>query len=65
MINKLLWHNDQILYMFRKNIVEYDMQAASLAVSRRFKLIDETRLIQLEQMPKEQRTVQIGLMQKI
>lgn len=64
MINKLLWHNDQILYMFRKNIVEYDMQAASLSVSRRFKLIDETRLIQLEQMPKEQRTVQVGLMQK-
>lgn len=64
MIDKLLWTNKDINYLLRKNIVEYDMQAASLSVSRRFNLIEPNRLVQLEQMPKEQRTVQVGLMQR-
>lgn len=61
---KLQWFNENIQYMFRKNIVEYDMQAASLSVSRRYNLLDENLLIQLENTPKEKRTVQVGLMQK-
>lgn len=64
MIEKLQWFNDNINYMFRQNIVEYDMQTASLAVSDRFGLIPKDRLIQLRNMPKDQRTRQVGLMQR-
>ena len=63
-MDKLLWYNPDIQFMFRKNIVEYDMQSASLAVSERLHLINPERLIQLKNMPKEQRTKVVGLMQR-
>lgn len=63
-MDKLLWFNPDIQYMFRKNIVEYDMQSASLAVSERYHLIDPIRLEQLKNMPKDQRTREVGLMQR-
>jgi hypothetical protein len=63
-MDKLLWFNDDISYLFRANIVEYDMQTASLAVSERYKLIDPVRLEQLRNMPKDQRTREVGLMQR-
>lgn len=64
MIEKLQWFNDDISYMFRKNIVEYDMQAASLAVAERFGLLPKDKLIQLRNMPKAQRTKEVGCMQR-
>ena len=63
-MDKLLWFNENISYMFRKNIVEYDMQSASLSVSERFELIDPLRLEQLRSMPKDQRVREVGLMQR-
>ena len=53
MYKTLLWMNPNIQYVFGKNIVEYDMQSASLSVSRRFKLIPDDRLDILERMPKD------------
>lgn len=64
MIEKLQWFNEDISYMFRKNIVEYDMQAASLAVAERFKLLPKDKLIQLRNMPKDRRTKEVGCMQR-
>ena len=61
---KTLWMNPDIEYMFNQNIVEYDMQSASLSVSRRFQLLDSNWLDQLERMPKDKRTKLIGLKQK-
>lgn len=64
MYSKTLWENPDIQYMFNQNIVEYDMQSASLSISRRFKLLDDNWLDQLERMPKEKRTKLIGLKQR-
>ncbi len=63
MFTKTLWMNPDIEYAFRQNIVEYDMQSASLSVSRRFHLLSDQWLDQLERMPKATRTKQIGLHQ--
>lgn len=61
---KPLWVNPEYPYVFRKNIVEYDMQSASLSVSRRFHLLPDDLLDQLERMPKEKRTREVGLIQR-
>lgn len=63
-MDKLLWINEDISFMFRANIVEYDMQTASLAVSERYKLLDPILLEQLRNSPKHDRVVKIGLMQR-
>lgn len=64
MFGKTLWMNPDIQYVFRKNIVEYDMQSASLSVSRRFKLLPVEFIDQLDRMPKDKRTREIGMKQK-
>lgn len=64
MYTKTLWMNPDIEYVFDKNIVEYDMQSASLSVSRRFHLIPDKELDQMVRMPKEKRTKAIGLRQR-
>ena len=55
MTDKLLFINENISYMFRRNIVEYDMQSASLAVSERFNLMSSTLIEQLRNTPKAER----------
>ena len=64
MFAKTLWMNPDMEYVIRQNIVEYDMQQASLSVSRRFHLMDDAKLDILERMPKEKRTKEVGLMQR-
>lgn len=64
MYAKTLWMNPDIEYVFRKNIVEYDMQSASLSISRRFHLIPDEEIDRLDRMPKEKRTKEIGMKQK-
>ena len=64
MYAKAMWMNPDMEYVFRKNIVEYDMQSASLSVSRRFHLLPDTLIDQLSRMPKEKRTKEIGLRQR-
>jgi len=64
MHEKMLWTNDNIQYMFHDNIVEYDMVAASLSISKRFQLLDDALIEQLKLMPKSERTKKVGLIQK-
>ena len=64
MYTKTLWMNPDNEYVINQNIVEYDMQSASLSVSRRFHLLDDKLLDQLSRMPKEKRTKLIGLTQR-
>lgn len=64
MHEKLLWTNDNLQYLFHGNIMEYDMVAASLSVSKRFQLLDDATIEQLKLLPKEQRTKRVGLLQK-
>ena len=56
MHEKLLWTNDNIQYLFHGNIMEYDMVAASLSVSKRFQLLDNDTIEQLNLLPKKERT---------
>jgi hypothetical protein len=64
MTDKLLFINENNQFMFRRNIVEYDMQSASLAVSQRFGLLDPVTIEQLKNTPKIDRVKKVGLMQR-
>lgn len=64
MDEKLLWFNEDIEFMFHKNIVEYDMVAASVSVSERFDLLDKETIQQLKLLPKEKRTKRVGMIQR-
>lgn len=64
MHDKMLWFNDNIQYMFHANIVEYDMVAASVSVCEHFNLLDKNTIEQLKLMPKDKRTVKMGMLQK-
>ena len=64
MNEKLLWFNPNIQFMFHANIVEYDMKAMSVSISERYNLLDQTIIDKLKRMPKEQRTREVGLLQR-
>jgi len=64
MHDKLLWTNDAIQYIFHANITEYDMSAASLSVSERYHLLDQSLIDELKLMPKEVRTKKVGCLQR-
>jgi hypothetical protein len=64
MHEKLLWTNPDIQFLFHGNIMEYDMVAASLSVSRRFQLLDNDLIEQLNLLPKKERTKRVGLLQR-
>lgn len=60
----LLWTNDNIQYLFHGNIMEYDMVSASINISRRFNLLDDALINQLNLLPKKERTRRVGLIQR-
>ena len=64
MHDKQVWTNQNIQYMFHEHICEYDMVAASLSISKRFQLLDNDLITQLNLMKKEDRVVKIGLLQR-
>jgi hypothetical protein len=64
MNEKLMWFNPDIQFMFHANIVEYDMKAMSVSISERYNLLDKPIIERLKRMPKEQRTREVGLMQR-
>lgn len=64
MHDKQVWTNSNIQYMFHEHICEYDMVSASLSISKRFQLLDNDLITQLNLMKKEDRVVRIGLIQK-
>ena len=64
MHDKQVWENNDIQYMFHEHICEYDMEAASLSIAKRFQLLDNDLITQLNLMKKEDRVVKIGLIQR-
>ena len=64
MHEKLLWFNANMQYVFNTNIVEYDMNAMSVSISEKYHLLDDETITTLKLLPKEQRTVRMGLIQK-
>lgn len=59
-----MWFNPDIQFMFHANIVEYDMKAMSVSISERYNLLDKSIIERLKRMPKEQRTREVGLIQR-
>lgn len=64
MYDKVEWFNDQIQFMFHTNIMEYDMNAASLSVAERFKLLPKETIEDLKLLPKKDRVIKTGLIRR-
>ena len=64
MHDKQVWNNPNIQYMFHEHICEYDMESASLSISKRFQLLDNELIEQLKRMPKIDRVKRIGCIQR-
>lgn len=64
MYDKMSWFNPKAYYMFHTNILEYDMNAASLSISERFKLLPEATIVRLKSLSKKQRVIQTGLIRR-
>lgn len=62
--DKLLWYNENIQFMFHSNILEYDMNAASLSLSERFKLLPKETIERLKMLDKKSRVIQTGLIRR-
>lgn len=64
MHEKMIYFNDNLQYVFGKNIVEYDMVEASVSVSESYKLLPKEVIEQFRLLPKEKRTRKMGLLQR-
>jgi len=64
MHDKMLWTNESIQFTFHSHVQEYDMQAASVSVCELFGLLPKEVITELKLMPKEKRTVKMGLFQR-
>lgn len=64
MYDSTLYFNPNIIYVINKNIVEWDMEAASVAICERYKLLPQSKIDALRLSQKEDRTKQMGLLQR-
>lgn len=64
MHDKMIWTNDSIEFLFHGNVQEYDMEAASVSVCEKYKLLPDELINELKLMPKSQRTVKMGKLQR-
>jgi hypothetical protein len=55
--------NENIIYLFNKDIVEYDMKSAGLSLIQEFKLLPDSDIQKLKEVGKHQREIKIGKMQ--
>ena len=58
------WLNKSIEYLFGDTIVEYDMKSAGLSLSKKFNLLPEDVIRDLENTPKKERNIKMGLIQR-
>lgn len=69
MTNKLYEHdlyiNNNIEYLFNREIFEYDMKDAGYSLTREYKLLPKKTLDKLDKMKKQYRKVQIGKIQRV
>lgn len=64
MHDKMLWTNESIQFVFHAHVQEYDMEAASVSVCEHDKLLSTEMIEELKLMPKSQRTVKMGKLQR-
>ena len=56
--------NKNIISLFGKTIIEYDIESAGLSLMIKYKLLPEDILDKLKKLPKKHRVVEIGLLQR-
>lgn len=56
--------NDNITYLFNKDIIEYDMKDAGLSLIQDFNLLSKDDINHLKELGKKKRVVEIGKLQK-
>ena len=60
-----LWESDSyktpVKALFNHRIVEYDMKSANTSIAREFGLLPEKRIKELENLPKKDREIAVGL----
>ena len=64
-----LWKNDtfinqNIIYLFNKEIFEYDMRDAGFSLTREFKLLPQDKIKKLNKLGKPTRKIRLGLCQR-
>lgn len=64
MYESTLYFNPNKFYVINKPIVEWDMEAASVAICDRYKLLPKDKINALRLSKKEDRTRQMGLLQR-
>lgn len=64
LLDKMIWINDKIKFMFHQNILEYDMNAASLSLADRYHLLPQETIDMLKRMPKKDRVVKTGYIRR-
>ena len=64
MHDKMLWFNSNIQYLFHGNIVEWDMEKASLSVCEKFHLLDDEEINRMKSLPKLEREKTMGMHQR-
>lgn len=58
-----LYINKNLLYLFNKEIIEYDMQSAGYSLIREYRLLPEEEIELLSHLGKKDQTIQIGKLQ--
>lgn len=56
--------NKNILYLFNREIYEYDMEEAGFSLIQEFSLLSDKKVSELKKIGKEKRKIKIGLIQK-
>lgn len=69
MVEHSLWKNDNflnrnIMFLFNKEITEYDMKEAGFSLIQEFKLLPESKIAYLKKFGKDERKIKIGDMQR-
>lgn len=61
---KDLYLNKDIQYLISNEIIEYDMSNAGFNIIKYFKLLPESTIEYLDKLPKDKRTIRIGILER-
>lgn len=69
MIENTLWErdsfiNENIPFLFNKEIIEYDMKDAGFSLTREYKLLDDSTIEKLDKFKKDKRKVEMGKIER-
>lgn len=64
----MIWTKDSYIAniptLFNRTIVEYDLKAANISLAKEYELLDKDEIDRIEKLPKQERVIAIGLIQR-